>query len=124
MTDNHGLRVPDGALLKTYDQETGTGVPSVQFSPDGTLFACGRDDATVVVARSSFAPWPGDLDGDRDVDLADLALLLGCYGRNEAAATSTATETPTWPPWPGCWPRSASRAREATVAGAEGCSMG
>jgi hypothetical protein len=77
-------RVSDGALLKTYDEETYR-VLSVQVSPDGALFAYGRDDAFVVVARyPSLPPCPGDLDGDGDVDLADLAQLLGCYGRNES----------------------------------------
>ncbi len=45
-------RVSDGALLQTYDEETGTGVLSIQFSPDGRLFGYGRYDATVVVARN------------------------------------------------------------------------
>jgi hypothetical protein len=47
-------RVSDGALLRTYDQETGTGVLSIQFSPSGRLFGYGRADATVVVARNPF----------------------------------------------------------------------
>jgi len=45
-------RVSDGALLQTYDQETGTGVHAVAFSPDGALFAYGRADATLVLART------------------------------------------------------------------------
>jgi WD40 repeat protein len=44
-----------GALLATYDQETGWG-PSPQlplaFAPSSTLFGYGRGDATVVVART------------------------------------------------------------------------
>jgi hypothetical protein len=46
--------VSDGALVQTYDQETGTAVLSIQFSPNGQLFGYGRDDATVVVARNPF----------------------------------------------------------------------
>jgi len=34
---------------------------------------------------SPVAPCPGDLDGDRDVDLADLALLLANYGMTQGA---------------------------------------
>lgn len=45
-------RVSDGALLQTYDQETGIGVTSIRFSPDGRLLGYGRLDATVVVARN------------------------------------------------------------------------
>jgi subtilase family serine protease len=47
-------RVSDGALVQTYDQETGRRVLSIQFSPNGQLFGYGRDDATVVVARNPF----------------------------------------------------------------------
>jgi|FaiFalDrversion3_1042247.scaffolds.fasta_scaffold03190_3 WD40 repeat protein len=48
-------RVADGALLRTYDQETGPIVLSIQFSPNGRLFGYGRLDATVVVARNPFS---------------------------------------------------------------------
>jgi WD40 repeat protein/subtilase family serine protease len=51
-------RVSDGALVQTYDQETGTAVLSIQFSPNGQLFGYGRGDATVVVARNPFYPFP------------------------------------------------------------------
>jgi dipeptidyl aminopeptidase/acylaminoacyl peptidase len=47
-------RVSDGALVQTYDQETGMSVRSIQFSPNGQLFGYGRGDATVVVARNPF----------------------------------------------------------------------
>jgi len=45
-------RVSDGALLRNYDQETGTSVFSIQFSPNGRLLCYGRVDGTVVVARN------------------------------------------------------------------------
>jgi hypothetical protein len=41
----------------------------------------GQDSGSAYVFRSIC---PGDLDGDRDVDLSDLAQLLSCYGRNES----------------------------------------
>ena len=40
---------------------------------------------TGYVSASVTAPIPGDLDGDGDVDLADLAQLLGNYGMAEGA---------------------------------------
>jgi WD40 repeat protein len=49
-------RVSDGTRLRSYSQETGTGVLAIQFSPDGQLFGYGRLDATVVVARNPFPP--------------------------------------------------------------------
>ncbi len=45
-------RVSDGALLRAYTQQTSTVVFSAQFSPDGNLFAYGREDGVVVVARN------------------------------------------------------------------------
>lgn len=48
-------RVSDGKLLRTYDQETGGGVLSIQFSPSGRLFGYGRWDATVVVAARTYS---------------------------------------------------------------------
>lgn len=43
-------RVSDGALLKTYDQNTGTSANAVSISPDGHLFSYSHD-STVIVAR-------------------------------------------------------------------------
>lgn len=55
--------VADGTLLQTYDQECGyttntgaEGAPRVVFSPDDQLFAYGRNDGTIAVARNPFAP--------------------------------------------------------------------
>lgn len=47
-------RVADGAALQTYDQETGSEMLSVAFSPDGRLFGYGTSGATgaLVVART------------------------------------------------------------------------
>jgi WD40 repeat protein len=49
-------RISDGTRLRSYSEETGTGVLAIQFSPDGQLFGYGRLDATVVVARNPFPP--------------------------------------------------------------------
>jgi WD40 repeat protein len=53
-------KVSDGSLVQTFNQETGTGVYAVQYSPQNTpsgyWAAYGRDDATVVYARFPFAP--------------------------------------------------------------------
>lgn len=53
-------RVSDGALVQTYDQETDVAWPAQQifqiaFSPNGSRFAYGRHDATVVMANNPFA---------------------------------------------------------------------
>jgi WD40 repeat protein len=53
-------KVSDGSLVYTFDQETGSGVSAVQYSPQNTpsgyMAAYGRGDATVVYARVPFAP--------------------------------------------------------------------
>jgi hypothetical protein len=72
--------VADGSLLQTYDQETGMGVLSLQFSPNGRLFGYGRGDATVVVARNPFGR--GDVNGDGCVDDADLLAVLLAFGQS------------------------------------------
>ncbi len=52
-------RVSDGALLQTYTNETSsplvTPLYQVAFSPDGSRFAYGRVDATVVMARNPYS---------------------------------------------------------------------
>jgi len=51
-------RVSDGELLRMYDQETAN-TESITFSPDPPgegLFAYGRGDGVVVMARNPFAP--------------------------------------------------------------------
>ena len=46
-------RISDGALLKTYDQQTSLGVTTpVVFSPDGNQFLYGRYDGAFVVAKT------------------------------------------------------------------------
>jgi WD40 repeat protein len=63
--------VSDGCLLHSYDQETGTGVSSIQFSPDGRRFGYGRLDGTVVVARNPFAASAATIRGQ--VNLTDFS---------------------------------------------------
>ena len=46
-------RVSDGAVVETYDLETGwVQPPSLAFSPDGTMLAIGRYDSHVEAARA------------------------------------------------------------------------
>jgi hypothetical protein len=73
-------------LLQTYDQETGTGVLSIQFYPNGRLFGYGRGDATVVLARNPF--WiRGDVDGNGCVNDADLWAVLSAFGQSGSGLT-------------------------------------
>ncbi len=57
-------RVSDGALLQTYNQETDAQPNAnailfqVAYSPDGSRFAYGRRDATVVMARNPYSSTP------------------------------------------------------------------
>ncbi len=85
-------RVSDGALVQTYDEETGTGVLSVQFSPNGQLFGYGRADATVVVARNPFARVPGDVDGNGCVDNTDLLAVLFAFGQTGSGLPEDVTD--------------------------------
>jgi WD40 repeat protein len=48
-------RASDGALLRAYVGQTSTAVLSVQYSPDGSLYAYARADGAVVLARNPFA---------------------------------------------------------------------
>lgn len=74
-------RVSDGTLLQTYNQETSvqpSGYPQggnniayqVAYSPDGSRFAYGRQDATVVMARNPNRRAPFDFDGDGKSDVS------------------------------------------------------
>jgi hypothetical protein len=51
----------------------------------GLRYSFERDEAGNVVAYGVTAACPGDLDGDSDVDLSDLARLLSHYGESGAA---------------------------------------
>ncbi len=74
------FRVSDGALLQTFDEETGTQVIALKFSPDGRFFAYTRIwDGMVVLARNPF--WQeGDVNGDGCVNDADLLAVLFAFG--------------------------------------------
>ncbi len=52
---------------------------------DGSVVEAGIDDFRVVLFSCDDEVCPGDLDGDNDVDLADLAQLLGNYGITSGA---------------------------------------
>lgn len=74
-------RVSDGALLRTYDHETGvlSGRPlsQVAYSPDGSHFAYGRGDATVVMAHNPITP-------SYTLSVIDLAVTEGNAGTSNA----------------------------------------
>ena len=53
---------------------------------DGTTYPGWNIDDVEIVASDLGAPCPGDLDGDDDVDLADLAQLLANYGTTTGAS--------------------------------------
>ncbi|MGQ9656552.1 MAG: hypothetical protein ACUVV1_01470, partial [Fimbriimonadales bacterium] len=74
-------RVSDGALLQNYDMEVGSGILSIQFSPDGGRFSYGREDATVVMARVTLRRHDGDVNRDGCVDDADLLAVLFAFGQ-------------------------------------------
>jgi len=74
-------RVNDGFPMRTYQDEMGTVVNSVAFAPNGRLFAYGRADATVVVARNPYYQLTGDVDGSGCVDDADLIRVLFAFGQ-------------------------------------------
>jgi WD40 repeat protein len=69
-------RASDGALLRAYVGQTSTAVLSVQYSPDGSLYAYARADGAVVLARNPFAstraapppPAPPATGGHTDTD--------------------------------------------------------
>jgi WD40 repeat protein len=47
-------RISDGALFSIYDQQTNSTVNAIALSPNGSLLGYGRQDGSVVVARSPF----------------------------------------------------------------------
>ncbi len=64
-------RVADGEQVEYYDEGIAYGVPAVEFSPDGSLFAYGRGQGQVAVANSPVTML-GDLNCDGSVDFFDV----------------------------------------------------
>ncbi len=72
-------RISDGTLYRFYNQEIGFAVLSIQCSPTEPLFAFGRADATLVLAR---IPLVGDINDDGCVDDVDLLAILFAFGNS------------------------------------------
>jgi WD40 repeat protein len=77
-------RLSDGALFKTYDQNTGTSAGMLSVSPDGKLFSYSHD-STVVVARvptstCAFAISPGgaNLPTNGGSGVVNVSAPIGC----------------------------------------------
>jgi len=50
----------------------------------GSIVEAALDDFSILVVECGAAPCPGDLDGDRDIDLEDLSVLLANFGTGGA----------------------------------------
>ncbi|HKP92964.1 MAG TPA: BACON domain-containing carbohydrate-binding protein [Chthoniobacterales bacterium] len=77
-------RLSDGALFKTYDQNTGTYAKALSVSPDGQLFSYGHD-STVIVARipssscaASISPGGANLPRDGGNGVVNVTAPAGC----------------------------------------------
>ena len=77
-------RLSDGALFKTYDQNTGTSANTLSVSPDGKFFSYSHD-TTVVVARMpasscafSISPGRGDLPREGGSGVINVKAPAGC----------------------------------------------
>jgi WD40 repeat protein len=80
-------RMSDGALLKTYDQNTGTSANALSVSPDGKLFSYSHD-STVFVARVpslscafSISPAGANLPTEGGSGSIDVSAPAGCSWR-------------------------------------------
>jgi uncharacterized protein with WD repeat len=72
-------RLSDGTQIRSLSGHA-NGVNSLCFSPNGRLFAVGRRDASLFVARNPF--WQqGDTDGNGCIDDADLLQVLFAFGQ-------------------------------------------
>lgn len=79
--DTGGDAVPDGTrTVAGVDADAPVPVPPAAFTVDYVDGPAGGGPATLRIT------WPGDLDGDRDVDLNDLATLLANFGRSDGVA--------------------------------------
>jgi WD40 repeat protein len=77
-------RVSDGALLKTYDQNTGTSARALSVSPDGKLFSYSHD-STVIIARIpatfcdfSISPASVNLPASGGIGTVNVSAPAGC----------------------------------------------
>ena len=77
-------RLSDGALFKTYDQNTGTSANALSVSPDGTLFSYAHD-STVFVARvptadcaSSISPGSANFPTSGGTGVVNVSAPAGC----------------------------------------------
>lgn len=78
--DTGGDAVPDGTVTTAgIDADEAVPVPPGAYRVDYVDGPAGGGPATIRIT------WPGDLDGDRAVQLADLAILLAHFGRSQGA---------------------------------------
>ncbi len=80
----HAVSGPFGSVSESHDLTLPAGMYTLradaQGAADGDVFFAGNANGLFVIGLTVQDNCAGDLDGDCDVDQADLGILLACYG--------------------------------------------
>ncbi len=68
-----------GDIHRATRPDTGGGICAIAATPDNQQFILSRRDAALMAIRNPLGH-PADFDGDGDVDLGDVSVLLTAFG--------------------------------------------